>query len=173
MNRTFLVTVVALFLITGCSTGQVVESGAASPSKVGTGQSPTPNATSTTKPTQSASPGGPQDINVVPNFAPLKPGPYFGYGGKHLVLAVPDMPRQTIGGEGRWTDCRNGELKSWIAPPLSFAFYGYSQVGSLEEFWILDVDGTRLVISAAYHPDSPPADLAEMRAVLDSIRIEP
>ena len=42
-----------------------------------------------------------------------------------------------------------------------------------EEFWILDVDGTRLVIETNHSPASPPEDVAEMRAILDSIRIEP
>ena len=37
----------------------------------------------------------------------------------------------------------------------------------------LDVEGIRLVIVAHRSPGSPPQDLAEQRAILDSIRIEP
>jgi len=66
---------------------------------------------------------------------------------------------------------------SWIAPHLvgrgGYAFYGYTAPGATEELWILDVEGTRLVISAVRSPGSPRKDLAEQRAILDSIRIEP
>jgi hypothetical protein len=86
-----------------------------------------------------------------------------GYSGKHLVWTVPD----TLVG----TECQDAELKSWIAPPLSYAFYGYSP-GLIEEFWILDVEGTRLMISAHRYADSSQADVDELQAVLDSIRIE-
>ena len=39
--------------------------------------------------------------------------------------------------------------------------------------WILDVDGVRLVISGLWPSDATPADLAELQAVIDSIRIVP
>ena len=70
------------------------------------------------------------------------------------------------------SECQDGEVKSWIAPSLSYAFYGYSP-GLIEEFWILDVEGTRLMISALRYADSSQADLDELQAVLDSIVIEP
>jgi hypothetical protein len=44
---------------------------------------------------------------------------------------------------------------------------------SSEEFWILDVEGTRLMIVAERSPGSSPGELADQRAILDSIRIEP
>jgi hypothetical protein len=50
---------------------------------------------------------------------------------------------------------------------------GYSEPGHTEAFWILDVEGNRLMIEANWSPDSPRKDVAEMRAILDSIRIEP
>lgn len=54
------------------------------------------------------------------------------------------------------------------------AFYGYnSEPGRTEEFWILDIEGTRLMIEANWSPSSPRKPVAEMRAILDSIRIEP
>ena len=53
------------------------------------------------------------------------------------------------------------------------AFYGYTGPGYREEFWILDVEGTRLVIVAGRSPASPSEDLTEQRAILDSIQIEP
>jgi hypothetical protein len=69
-----------------------------------------------------------------------------------------------------------GQLKSWVAPfdtAPGDAFYGYTGPGYTEEFWILDVGGIRLMIAAERSAGSPQDDLAELRAILDSIRIEP
>lgn len=97
-----------------------------------------------------------------------------GYSGKHLELTVPDMPVEALEDGGTYfTGCFGGDLRSWIAPVLSFAFYGYSGPHHVEEFWILDVEGSRLVIQANWSHGSPRKDIAEMRAVLNSIRIEP
>jgi hypothetical protein len=96
-----------------------------------------------------------------------------GYSGKHLELTVPDdLPYEFRSGGGYWTDCGRGELRSWIGTKSFDYFYGYGP-GQIEEFWILDVDGTRLMIQAMWFPESPPQDITEMRTILDSIRIEP
>ena len=87
-----------------------------------------------------------------------------GYSGKHLVWTVPDALVES--------ECQDGEVKSWISPSLSYAYYGYSP-GLIEEFWILDVEGKRLMISTLRYADSSQADLDELQAVLDSIQIEP
>jgi hypothetical protein len=98
----------------------------------------------------------------------------YGYRGKHLELTVPDLPVEGSGDDRRFTGCGDGNLESWIAPNLGGAFFGYNaEPGRTEVFWILDVDGTRLVIEANWSPASPREDVAEMRAILDSIRIEP
>ena len=98
----------------------------------------------------------------------------YGYSGKHLELTIPDdIPFEIRPGGGYFTDCQGGGLQSWLAPGLSSVFYGYSGPRQIEEFWILDVNGTRLMIQATWFPDSPPQDMAEMRAILDSLRIEP
>lgn len=94
-----------------------------------------------------------------------------GYHGQHLQLTVPDMPYEGRGDNTRFTNCISGELMSWMAPTLTYAFWGYAP-RQVEEFWILDVDGNRLVIQANWSPDSPPQDITQMRAILDSIRIE-
>jgi hypothetical protein len=62
------------------------------------------------------------------------------------------------------------------APPwetLATCRSGYDDPDRREEFWILDVEGTRLMIAAERSPGAPPEDLAEQRAILDSIGIEP
>jgi len=101
----------------------------------------------------------------------------YGYRGKHLELTVPELPVEGEGDALRFTGCTGGQLKSWVAPMdadvQGDAYYGYTGPGYSEEFWILDVEGTRLMIVAERSPGSPPDDLAEQRAILDSIRIEP
>jgi hypothetical protein len=99
-----------------------------------------------------------------------------GYNGKHLEWTVPDLPVEE-GGEHVFIGCEGGDLKSWVAfvdaAEPGDAFYGYTGPGYVEEFWILDVEGTRLMIVAERSPGSSPQDLAELRAILDTIRIEP
>ena len=98
----------------------------------------------------------------------------YGCSGKHLELTVPDLPVQGSGDHRRFRGCVGEELQSWIAPLLGGAFHGYNgEPGRTEELWIHDVDGTRLVIETNWSPASPRQDVAEMRAILDSIRIEP
>jgi hypothetical protein len=97
----------------------------------------------------------------------------FGYDGVHLELTVPDLVYEPQGEEFFWPECNDGLLKNWIAPILSFAFWGYTSPGQIEEYWILDVEGTRLMIAANRSPDSRPADVAELQAFLDSIEIVP
>ena len=53
------------------------------------------------------------------------------------------------------------------------------RAGELDRLWIIDVEGTEagvpgglLVLDAASHPDSSPADLAELHSIVDSITIE-
>jgi hypothetical protein len=46
-------------------------------------------------------------------------------------------------------------------------------VGEHDKVWILDVDGTRLVIDAFSFPETTAADHAEVEAIVDSIKIEP
>ena len=109
--------------------------------------------------------------------SPPKDVTIYGYHGKHLELTVPDLPVKGEGDDRRFPGCMEGNLKSWVAAidtASGDAFYGYNaEPGRTEEFWILDVDGTRLVIEANWSPNSPRKDVAEMRAILDSIRIEP
>lgn len=115
-----------------------------------------------------------------------------GHKGKHLKLTVPALKVTGAGeasgsmNDAHFTGCVDGELYSWISPindssPALLAhspdsrgaFNAYQAPGQTEEFWILDVEGTRLVIVSFDSPQSPPTDIAERNAIFDSIRIEP
>ncbi|HVM11266.1 MAG TPA: hypothetical protein VM638_02150 [Actinomycetota bacterium] len=104
--------------------------------------------------------------------SPPKDVSIYGYRGKHLQWRVPDMPVERSGDDLDFTPCIEGNLKSWISPTWG-PYHGYTGPGYTEEFWILDVEDTRLMIVAKRSAGSPPQDLAELRAVLASIRIEP
>jgi hypothetical protein len=102
----------------------------------------------------------------------------YGYRGTHMELTVPkDQPFEGEGDDGFFVGCTDASLKSWVAAidlgDPGDAFYGYTGPGYTEEFWILDVEGTRLMIAAERSPGSPSEDLEELREILDSIRIEP
>ena len=45
--------------------------------------------------------------------------------------------------------------------------------GEINLLRILDVDGVRALITEAYHPDTPEADIAAVEHVMDSVQIEP
>jgi hypothetical protein len=96
-----------------------------------------------------------------------------GYTGQHLQLTVPDLTVTGSGQERHFADCQQDALHTWSGPN-SETFFGYNgEVGRTEDFWILDVDGTRLVLVVSTSPAAPPEDLIEMEALFDSIRIEP
>jgi hypothetical protein len=96
-----------------------------------------------------------------------------GFRGKHLELTVPDLAFKVTPDDTVFTDCTSGELWSYIGPPLSFAYHGYSHPGQVEEFWLLDVDGTRVMIATMRSPGSSKGDLAELHSFFDSIDIVP
>jgi hypothetical protein len=101
---------------------------------------------------------------------------FAGHRGTHLAWTVPDFPVDGTGDQQRIADCVGGNLKSWVAfvdTEPGDAYYGYTGPGYSEEFWILDVDGTRLMIAAEQSAGSPPEDIAERDAILESIVIEP
>ena len=95
-----------------------------------------------------------------------------GYEGKHLKITVPDLAVTGSGDHAEYTDCVNGNLYSWI-DSSGEPFFGYNaEPGRYDEYWILDVDGTRLMISINSSPAMPPEGLAEAQAIIDSIEFE-
>src|SRR3990172_11304248 len=98
----------------------------------------------------------PQDVSI------------YGYRGTHLELTVPNLPFEGEGDDGLFVGCTDGKLMSWVAAidtEPGDAYYGYTGPGYAEEFWILDVEGTRLMIAAGRSPGSPSEDLAEQGAI--------
>lgn len=94
----------------------------------------------------------------------------FGYSGQHVEIMVPlDQPFE----DDRFEGCQGGTFESWITYCCGGPFYGYAGPGDTEEFWILDVDGTRLAIIALTSSAASPELIAERQQVLDSLVIKP
>ncbi len=85
----------------------------------------------------------------------------YGYDGYHLVLAVP---------ENGFVGCDDGYFDGYQGPTIGRYYQGPGQV---VEFWVLDVEGTPLLIESTWFPDSPTEDVAQLQAILDSIVIRP
>ena len=81
------------------------------------------------------------------------------------------VPVEIDGYGGVFLDYRNtgdGECGSMQRWPGRDAL-----VGERDQVWILDVEGTRLVIDAASFEGTSEEDIAEMRSIVESIQIEP
>jgi hypothetical protein len=110
----------------------------------------------------------PFELTAPPSDVTLR-----GYKGKHVKLTVPKLKISGTAHDPSFADCRDGEVHSWIAPINGGSFYGFDGPGQSEEYWILDVDGTRLVLVKFDTPQAPASDRAERDAIFDSIRIKP
>ena len=89
-----------------------------------------------------------------------------GFTGKHIQFAVPDYD-PTACREGKFGLLReDGDPRPGTPPSL------WAQAPEQRnEFRILDVNGTRLVVGAGYPPDISAQDLDELHAILDSVQI--
>jgi class 3 adenylate cyclase len=95
-------------------------------------------------------------------WAEVREGIYFGFGGTFMELAAPPDT----------SACPEGQLR--FLHTLGSPGYAPTSSGQLNELWILNVAGTRLVIVAQTHPDAtPPRVRAELLEIIDSTRIEP
>ncbi len=86
-----------------------------------------------------------------------------GHSGKVLELRVPD--------DITFADCYGLEYRSWVQGATDIRYH--QGPGQHDRLWILDVDGQRMVIDAAYFPDTPPETVDELIAMVESIRFDP
>jgi hypothetical protein len=82
----------------------------------------------------------------------------FGHAGYHIVLEVPE-------------GCTDDTDTVW-GSPIFFERY-YQAPGQTLEFWFLDVGGAPVMVEASWFPESPQEDVAELRAMLDTLVITP
>jgi hypothetical protein len=87
----------------------------------------------------------------------LAPVSAFGHDGHHLVAEMP-------------AGCTGDEVFVWQGP--TFGRF-YQRPGQIVEYWFLDVEGTAVMVEASWFPFSQEEDVAELRAVLDTLVITP
>ena len=98
-----------------------------------------------------------------------------GYPAKRVELSIPaDLDPAT---------CDEGVIRTWVAPGEDASPVDQTETlgvtpggmhpGQLNVAYIVDVNGERLVIDTWHMPGTSAADLAELDAILASMRIEP
>ena len=87
-----------------------------------------------------------------------------GYAGKQIEFTVPDYNED---------ECMRGDVRHLEGTRSGDAGPHYIAQGPDQhnQVWILDVDGTRLVILASYFPDTSPQDRTALDEMLASIQI--
>jgi basic membrane lipoprotein Med (substrate-binding protein (PBP1-ABC) superfamily)/DNA-binding SARP family transcriptional activator len=85
-----------------------------------------------------------------------------GFSGKQVELTIPDYTQDE--------DCDGKRFTLWgdVGGVLGYWAAGPNEHLILQ---IVDVDGTRLAITASYPPDASPQDRADLTTILDSIRL--
>ena len=86
-----------------------------------------------------------------------------GFNGMQMVLTVP--------ADVAFADCVTERYMAWRDAGGGDRWY--QGPGQIQESWIVDVEGERLLIEASYFPELPPENRAELQQVIDSIQIEP
>jgi hypothetical protein len=97
-----------------------------------------------------------------------------GFAGKLVTMSVPDdmdYDASKTSSDG-FVDCDDGYFMTWNSPAGTDA-RGQQGPGQRDDVYILDVNGTRVVINVAYFPDLPQADLDEIESIVQSVRIDP
>ena len=89
-----------------------------------------------------------------------------GYPAKRIELTVPaDLDVST---------CTNGNLRYWPGPgPDLSSGLCCNPSGNVDDVYVVDIAGRRLVVVARNYPGSSAADRAELQSVVDSIQIDP
>lgn len=114
------------------------------------------------------------DIDGFVTREPLTEVTAFGYDGYHLILEIPEgdyyQPGQGFTGCDDPTTPGGSTFDGWEGP--TFSRY-YQRPGQIVELWVLDVEGSPLMIESNQFLDSPEEDIAQLLAVLDSIVVTP
>lgn len=100
-----------------------------------------------------------------------------GYSGKQVIWSVPSDTDfdscDTDPGDSFYDGRQSGiqpYFESWVTPTGGDNFE--HEPGQIDELWILDVDGTRIVIDIWYTPLASATDLEELNQLVDSLEID-
>jgi hypothetical protein len=85
-----------------------------------------------------------------------------GYAGKLMELMVPE--------DISFGDCDSNEYRTWRIGQIGDRYH--QGPGQHDRLWIIDVRGQRLAIDAAFFAATPAETLAELEAIVESIRFD-
>ena len=94
-----------------------------------------------------------------------------GFAGKAIELTVPaDI---AFDPENGFVDCDGRlEFRSWILEKGLSSYSLQAAPGQHDQVWIIDVNGTRVIIDASFYEATSATDMADLQAVLESIRFQ-
>jgi hypothetical protein len=94
-----------------------------------------------------------------------------GYAGTYLEWSVPADMKSSAFSEFDACDVDSTgarDFNSWLVYGQG---YRYEEVpGQVDQLWVLDVNGQRLVVDATYSPGTSQGQRAELEQVVDSLR---
>jgi hypothetical protein len=85
-----------------------------------------------------------------------------GFAGSYVEL--------TIDADLDFSTCDAGEVHSWVAAQGGSRYH--QGPGQIEQFWILDVRGTRLVIDRSLFPQASRANRDDLARIIESIQVK-
>lgn len=87
-----------------------------------------------------------------------------GHTGLYLEVTVP--PNLDL------ADCTNSEYPLWLARPDTAQAHS-DRAGIVHHLWLLDVEGTRLVLAVSNYPDQPESQHQELITIAETVHFEP
>lgn len=85
------------------------------------------------------------------------------YVAARVLMSVPD--------DVDFESCDEGEFRSWADPVSGDNARSHDGPGQIDEVYVIDVGGVRVVIDAAYFPDASSAELGELHRILKSLQL--
>jgi hypothetical protein len=79
-----------------------------------------------------------------------------GHSGKSIILHVPDDANPDA--------CEGGEFAMFGTEQDAFARYNQGP-GQIDELWIIDVEGSIVILDTMYRPDTPDELIEELRSI--------
>ena len=95
-----------------------------------------------------------------------------GFAGKLVTMSVPDdmdYDESKTSSDG-FVDCDLGQFRTWNSP-AGTDVRGQQGPGQRDDVYILDVNGTRVVVNVAYFPALPQPQMGELESIVQSMRI--
>ena len=72
-----------------------------------------------------------------------------------------------------FADCDAGQFTTWTDTGTDLSQRFQQGPGQLNDIYIIDVEGTRVIVDVGHFPSTPEADLADLEDILAGITFQP